>query len=280
MLDGFHNLAPTPVLMMIGPIKLYWYGLILVVGMMLGIVSSGRLAKRFGLSAEVIYDLSFWLIIWGIVGARLYDVLLEWSYYSQNLWDIVKIWQGGLAIHGAVIAGLMVVIIFALRHKLSFWSVAGVVVPGLAIGQAIGRWGNYFNQELFGRPTDLPWGIFIDEVHRPLDYANYSYFQPTFLYESLCSLLIFGFLMWLIKYFDQLKDREAKELGKIVIASYFILFGLYRGAMEFIKIDVTPMIWGMRWPQIMSLILMIIGGIILCITLGVRQRVAVDSRKI
>lgn len=280
MITAFHDFVPSEVLISIGPIKVYWYGLIMVGAMVAGLGVAKSLAARFKIGVELIYDLGFWLIIWGLVGARLYDVLLEWSYYSQNLWDIVKIWQGGLAIHGAVIAGLTVVIIFALRHKLSFWSVAGVVVPGLAIGQAIGRWGNYFNQELFGRPTDLPWGIFIDELHRPLNYASYSYFQPTFLYESLCSLLIFGFLMWLIKYFDQLKDRGAKELGKIVIASYFILFGLYRGAMEFIKIDVTPMIWGMRWPQVMSLILMIIGGIILCITLRVRQRVVVDSRKI
>ena len=271
-MNVFHDFVPSEVLISIGPIKVYWYGLIMVSAMMVGLGVAKSLAARFKIGVELIYDLGFWLIIWGLAGARLYDVLLEWSYYSQNLGDILKIWQGGLAIHGAVIAGLMVVIIFALRHKLSFWTLAGVVVPGLVIGQAIGRWGNYFNQELFGRPTDLPWGIFIDELHRPLNYASYSYFQPTFLYESLCSLLIFGFLMWLIKYFDQLKDREAKELGKIVIASYFILFGLYRGLMEFIKIDVTPMIGGMRWPQIMSLILMIIGGIILYYALRNKER--------
>ncbi|HRH22180.1 MAG TPA: prolipoprotein diacylglyceryl transferase [bacterium] len=272
MMNVFHDFVPSEVLISVGPIKVYWYGLIMVSAMMVGLGVAKSLAARFKIGVELIYDLGFWLIIWGLAGARLYDVLLEWSYYSQNLGDILKIWQGGLAIHGAVIAGLMVVIIFALRHKLSFWTLAGVVVPGLVIGQAIGRWGNYFNQELFGRPTDLPWGIFIDELHRPLNYASYSYFQPTFLYESLCSLLIFGFLMWLIKYFDQLKDREAKELGKIVIASYFILFGLYRGLMEFIKIDVTPMIGGMRWPQIMSLILMIIGGIILYYALRNKER--------
>lgn len=272
-MNAFHNFAPSEVLISIGPIKVYWYGLIMVVAMVAGLGVTKSLAAKFKIRAEIIYDLGFWLIIWGIVGARLYDVLLEWAYYSQNLWDIFKIWQGGLAIHGAVIAGLTVVIIFALRHKLSFWAVVGAVVPGLVIGQAIGRWGNYFNQELFGRPTDLPWGIFIDELHRPLNYASYSYFQPTFLYESLCSLLIFGFLMWLIKYFDQLGKLEVEERGKILVGTYFILFGLYRGLMEFIKIDVTPVLWGLRWPQIVSLILMIIGGIILYYELFNRKRV-------
>lgn len=273
MITWFHFFSPEAVLLNIGPVKLYAYGLILVGGMTAGLLVTAWLAEKFGITKEAIYDLAFWLIIWGIVGARIYHVGLEWPYYSQHLVDILKIWQGGLAIHGSVIAGALVIIIFSRRRGFTFWSLAGAVVPGLVLGQAIGRWGNYFNQELFGRPTDLPWGIFIEPARRVAPYLNESFFHPTFLYESVAGIVIFIFLMGVIRYFDNEKNNDGfdtERLGKFMTAWYLIGFGLYRFLVEFIKIDATPMALGLRWPQVVSLGLMV-GGVVILIKTRIRE---------
>jgi phosphatidylglycerol:prolipoprotein diacylglycerol transferase len=259
MINFLHNYTPSPVLINFGLVEVYWYGLIMVVSMALAMMLAARLAKFFDIKTDDLYDLAFWLIIWGLVGARLYHIGLDWSYYSQYPEEMPKIWHGGLAIHGAVLAGLAVTLWWSRVKKWSFWRLAGVLAPALALGQALGRWGNYFNQELFGKPTNLPWGIMIEVGRRPLGYEEFSYFQPTFLYESIASLALAGALIYLIKNSEQVA-RE--RLGQRVLGIYLIVFGLYRGLVEFIKIDLTPVAWGLRWPQWMSLILIVFGGII------------------
>jgi phosphatidylglycerol:prolipoprotein diacylglycerol transferase len=264
MLEMFHNFAPSPVLWQLGLIKFYWYGLIMVLAMMAGLGLAGRLVKDLGLKSEILYDLMFWLIIWGLLGARLYHVGLEWAYYSRNLLEIVQVWHGGLAIHGAILAGLVTLVVWSRRQRQNVWLWAAVLAPGVALGQAIGRWGNYFNQELFGRPTTSLWGIWIDPWRRPVGYERFDYFQPTFLYESLCSLALTLILVLMIKKSGQV-SKEA--LGQRVLAVYLIGFGMYRGLMELIKIDATPMLWGWRWPQIMSALL-ILSGVALLTVVG------------
>ncbi|MCX6794986.1 MAG: prolipoprotein diacylglyceryl transferase [Candidatus Falkowbacteria bacterium] len=252
MINWFHTFQPTAILFSAGPINIYWYGLCLVTGVVTALSISFYLAKYYEISRDTVFDLSFWLIIGGLVSARIYDVLLELPYYLEHPGQILAIWRGGLAIHGAIIAGVMIVWLFARRKNINFFKLSALLVPGLALGQAIGRWGNYFNQELFGRPTSLSWGIPINILNRPTAYINDIYFHPTFFYESLGCLMIFLALfllnVWAIK-----RKRFSKMFYVWSLGLYMILYSILRFTLEFIKIDTTPYFLGMRWPQIISL---------------------------
>jgi len=231
----------------------------MVIGISAGLLTAHLLARAYHLKKDLILDLSFWLIIGSLIGARIYEVFLEFPYYSQNPGAIIKIWQGGLAIHGAILAGLIITAIFARQKKISFWLLTALIVPGLALGQAIGRWGNYFNQELFGLPTNLPWGIPIDIINRPLQYIGQRFFHPTFLYESLGDFLIF--LVLLLIHVIIINKRQggllslSRRQAVRLTTAYLFLYSLLRFNLEFIKIDPTPTFFNWRWPQIISLII-------------------------
>jgi phosphatidylglycerol---prolipoprotein diacylglyceryl transferase len=252
ILSFLHSISPNPIAFSIGGLTIYWYGVMLAIAIIFALLVFLYLGKKNNLKIDYILDLSTWLIIGGIICARLYDVFLEWPYYLNHPLDIVKIWQGGLAIHGGIIGGLIVLVIFSKIKKVNFWQLISVLIPGLALGQAIGRVGNWFNQELFGGPTNLPWGIPIDFLKRPLGYENYDYFHPTFLYESLLVLVLAIILFILV--------RGKKLSSQIVLAIYLIGYGLIRFSLEFIKIDTTPTLLNLRWPQWISLLMIIIGG--------------------
>lgn len=245
---------PNPILISFGPLTIYWYGIFIVSGIIAGMAIASKLAEKHGLKKEIILDLSFWLVIFGLLGARIYHVFfLQWAYYSQHLSEIPKIWQGGLAIHGVIFTGLILLYFMARKNKIDFTRLAFILVPGLAIGQAIGRWGNYFNQELFGTPTNLPWGIPIAVEKRPDEYIHYSRFHPAFLYESLGSLLIFiGLLLW---HRASLKKNPADraKYAKRGVAFYLIAYSLLRFSLEFLRTDPSPEILGWRAPQAVSL---------------------------
>jgi phosphatidylglycerol---prolipoprotein diacylglyceryl transferase len=264
MFNFLHNFSPTPILISFGSLHVYWYGLFVVLGVLAALTVSLELAKRFGLSANKIFDLAFWMIIAGIVGARIYHVCLEWSYYQLDYWNILKVWQGGLAIHGGIIAGTLVLIYFCWKEKVNFWLLAGIFAPGVALGQAIGRWGNYFNQELFGTPTNLPWGIPINFMNRPDIYLSANYFHPTFLYESLGNLIIFGVLFLIILQF--LKKKWTNY--KIIFLTYLILYSILRFSMEFLRTDVTAYFFGYRWPQVFSLLVILLSTTLLFLPRG------------
>jgi len=262
MINWLHNFNPQPILLALGPIHIYWYGLMVVLGIVAGLLAILRLAKLYNLNRELVFDLAFWLIIFGLIGARLYDVGLNLSFYLAHPLQVLEIWRGGLAIHGAVIAGLIVVFVFARRKKINFWQLTSLMVPGLALGQAIGRWGNYFNQEIFGLPTNLPWGIPIDLLNRPAPYITNQFFQPTFLYESLGCLLIFALLFGLNFYFAR-RDRLNLRFFVWLTLIYMILYSILRFLAEFIRLDPAPYLFGLRWPQIISLLLIGLSIIIL-----------------
>jgi len=253
-INFLHTFSPSPTLISFGPTHLYWYGFFIVLGVLSALTVAIYLARFYGIKTDTIVDLSIWLIIGGIFGARIYDVFLEWPYFSAHPLDILKIWQGGLAIHGAVIGGLIALWLFTKKYKHNFWQLAAIFATGLPLAQAIGRWGNYFNQELFGRPTNLPWGIPIDIAHRPWQYLNYDYFHPAFLYESIGNLTIVLILsclqVWLIK-----KNKFPDFPYFLIPASYFLLYSLLRFSLEFIRIDATPVFFGLRLPQIISLLI-------------------------
>jgi phosphatidylglycerol---prolipoprotein diacylglyceryl transferase len=253
MIDFFHNHLPDPVLLSFGPVNIYWYGLFIVTGIIAAILVSFKLAGRYGLNKERIIDMAFWAVIAGIVGARLYHVLVEAGFYSQNPLMALKIWEGGLAIHGAVIGGLSVVYFYARKMQVNFWLLISVFAPGMALAQAIGRWGNYFNQELFGRPTELPWGIPISPANRILEHYNASHFHPAFLYESLGNLLIFSVLLYW-----HLGGREKRH--DFIAWSYFAMYSALRFFMEFIRIDPAPEFLGFRLAQIVSLAILAVSA--------------------
>lgn len=261
MFNFLHTFEPSAILLTLGPIHIYWYGLFIVLGIISALGVSLKLAKYYQIPTDKLFDLVFWLIIGGLVGARIYDICLELPYYLNHPLQALKIWQGGLAIHGAIIAGVIIIYIFSRRESLNFWRLFSFLVPGLAIGQAIGRWGNYFNQELFGLPTDRPWGIPINILNRPEQYLIEPYFQPTFLYESLGCLVIFLILISLNYYYIRRGALEKKCI--LLVALYMVLYSILRFSLEFIKVDQTPTIFNLRWPQIISLIIFLIGTILI-----------------
>ncbi len=254
MFNWLHNYQPSSLITELYGLSFYWYGLIIAVSILTGLSIALYLSKYFSLKKDDVYDLSLYLVIFSLIGARVYEIFLEWPYYKNNLFSIFKLWEGGLAIHGAIIAGLLTLYLFAKKRRISFWNLVIISVPGLAIGQALGRWGNWFNQELFGLPSNLSWSIPISLENRPLAYIEYNYFHPTFLYESLGNFLIFLLLLFLILKLKNIIDN--KKLAQIVLASYLALYSVLRFSLEFIKIDKTPELFGLRWPQVFSLMLL------------------------
>ena len=244
-----HNNIPQAILIKIGPISIYWYGLLIALGLIIGTQIVFYLAKQYQENKDLLADLIFGLMLAGLIGARLYDVSIEYEYYFDNISEIVKVWHGGLAIHGGLIAAGFYLWFFSRRRGKNFWFLGSLLTPALAFAQAIGRFGNYFNQELYGRPTNLPWGIPIEAGHRLPELSAFSYFHPTFIYESLGNLIIFMILLFMHKKID---NRFGQKYWLIVFV-YFFAYSLLRFNLEWIRVDPTWEFFGWRWPQIVSL---------------------------
>ena len=271
MINFLHTFQPNPIMFSIGPVHIYWYGFFIVLGIVAAISASLKLAKYYGIKTDHILDLSFWLVIAGIAGARIFHILIEWQYYLSQPSEIFNFRQGGLAIHGAIIFGLAALYIFTKKRKINFWILSGLLVPGLALAQSFGRWGNYFNQELFGKPTSLPWGIPIKIMNRPFEYMNFNYFHPAFLYESLGDLIIFIILIaWHVII---LKKKSPGKLfssaGKKIVLSYLVLYSFLRFMTEFIRVDPAYVFAGLRHAQITSLLIIAAAGA--CLLYGLRK---------
>ena len=264
LINFLHNYRPQPILVQLGPIFIYWYGLLLVVAIMAGLWLTVKVDKKYqlGLGQEKIFSLAIWLIIFGIIGARLYHVLSEINYYlptGQAGWsrplEIFYLWHGGLGIFGVVIAGIIFLYFYARRQQRSIWLFLDLLAPAIILGEAIGRWGNWFNQENFGRPTDLSWGTPIDALYRPIEYLTYNFFHPTFIYQFLWNVIFFIILLLLMKQW-----RPGRGM---VTGFYFIFYSIGRFLIEFLRINAQPMFLGLRLAQIVCLIFFIIGIIIL-----------------
>ncbi|MBR8829112.1 MAG: prolipoprotein diacylglyceryl transferase [Gomphosphaeria aponina SAG 52.96 = DSM 107014] len=255
MILAFQFQSPGPIIFELGPIALRWYGLLIASAVLIGIFLSQYLAQRRQVNPDLIADSAIWMIIFALVGARIYYVAFQWEEYAQRPGEIIAIWQGGIAIHGAIIGGSLAGIIFARLNKISFWQLADLIVPSLALGQAIGRWGNFFNSEAFGRPTNLPWKLFIPPDRRPLEYINNPYFHPTFLYESLWNLLVFALLLFL--FFWGLRHREKLKVGTITLV-YLIAYSSGRIWIEGLRTD-SLMLGPLRIAQVVSLVAIAFG---------------------
>ncbi len=252
---AFEFKSPGPVLVELGPLTIRWYGLLIASAVLIGVSLSQALAKRRQVDPDLIGDLIIWLVVAAIPSARLYYVLFQWQEYAQRPEDIIAIWKGGIAIHGAILGGLVASLIFAKVKRVSFWQLADLVAPSLILGQAIGRWGNFFNSEAFGRPTNLPWKLFIPSEQRPVGYENVAYFHPTFLYESLWNLMVFGILITL--FFRGLRGKPALKVGTLFLV-YLVSYSLGRFWIEGLRTD-SLMIGPLRIAQIISLVEISIG---------------------
>ncbi|HYE82696.1 MAG TPA: prolipoprotein diacylglyceryl transferase [Clostridia bacterium] len=226
-----------PVAFEIYGIAIRWYGILLSAGILAGILLAYNEAKRLGYDPEYIIDLALWCVPMAVIGARLYYVIFEWDYYKGDILKMINIREGGLAIHGALIAAVLTGYIFTRARKISFWETADIVAPSIIIGQAIGRWGNFMNAEAHGGPTDLPWGIMVDGVK----------VHPTFLYESLWN---FGVFIVLILY------RRKKKVDGEVFLLYGILYSVGRFWIEGLRTD-SLMFMGMRTAQLISVAIIV-----------------------
>jgi len=252
---GFQFASPGPVLFEWGPLSIRWYGLLIASAVLIGVTLSQYLASRRNLNPDLISDLAIWLVVAAIPSARLYYVLFQWPEYAQHPDQILAIWKGGIAIHGAVLGGLVAALIFAKVRQVSFWQLADLVAPSLILGQAIGRWGNFFNSEAFGRPTDLPWKLYIPPERRPLGYGNFEFYHPTFLYESLWNLALFAGLMGL--FFWGLRSKGQLKPGTLFLV-YLVGYGLGRVWIEGLRMD-SLMLGPLRIAQVVSLTEVAIG---------------------
>jgi phosphatidylglycerol:prolipoprotein diacylglycerol transferase len=238
--------SPGAIAFQVGPIVIRWYGILMATAIVVGLWLAHRQARREGLPADDIISVAQWSILAGLVGARLYEVIFNWDYYGQHPAKILAVWEGGLAIHGGLIAGILVGIWLAARWKLPVLRCLDVAAPSLALGQAIGRWGNFFNEEAFGGPTSLPWKLYISRPHRPFGYEQYEYFHPAFLYESLWDLAVFVILVAVVR------PRHGLRAGTVFF-SYLGLYSLGRFIIEAIRLD-SFWVGGFRVAQLASVL--------------------------
>ena len=255
--------SPGPVLFQFGPLTLRWYGLLIATAVLIGLNLSSRLAQSRKLENGLISDLLPLLVLFSVIGARLYYVAFEWHNYANQPIKALAIWEGGIAIHGALIAGTLTLILFCRWRRQPFLDVLDVLVPSVALGQAIGRWGNFFNSEAFGVPTDLPWKLFIPAQNRPVLFSDAEYFHPTFLYESAWNLILFICLLLLFR--RGLRHPKAIPAGAISCI-YLIGYSLGRVWIEGLRIDplcigsLPPACdGGIRIAQLMSCLLVVLG---------------------
>lgn len=232
----------------LGPITVYWYGLIILTGAMIGLWLANKEAARKNLQEDTITNLVLWAFPISIVSARLYYVIFEWNHYSQNLSDIIKIWEGGIAIHGALIGAVAAAVVYAKKKKLSFWFLADIVAPSLILGQAIGRWGNFMNQEAHGGPVTRGFleGLSLPEFIINQMYIDGQYYHPTFLYESMWNIIGFVILLFLRKV--KLKTGE-------LFLSYVIWYSIGRFFIERLRTDSLMLTETLRMAQVISILL-------------------------
>ncbi|OGN75955.1 MAG: prolipoprotein diacylglyceryl transferase [Chloroflexi bacterium GWB2_49_20] len=248
------------------PFHIYFYGILITLGVISAAVVGQIEAKRRGLNPEIILDMLFWLVVAGIIGARIWHILtpppsmvergITTMYYLTHPLEMLAIRNGGLGIPGAVIGGAIALWIYSKKYKLDFLTWADIAAPGLALAQAIGRWGNFFNQELYGAPTDLPWKLFIDSAHRLPGYENYGYYHPLFFYEFLWNLANAIFLLVIGR-----KLAKRLKTGDLLWI-YMITYPIGRFFLDFLRLDASE-VAGINANQSFMVIVAICASIVL-----------------
>ncbi len=231
--------SPSDNVFEVGPLSIRVYGLMLLLGIVVAVFVAGKLWTAQGGSWDLIYRCAMWGVLWGIVGARLYHVITSWNEVPDEWWGVFAVWKGGLGVWGGVAAGVIAGVVVVRRAGENVALFADCAAPGILLAQGIGRLGNYFNQELFGTPTDLPWALEIDPENRPVEYAASETFHPTFLYEILWDAAGAAVLIWLAL------RRKLKAGG--VFFLYVAWYSLARFSWEEqLRVDPSKEVWGMR----------------------------------
>lgn len=238
----------NPVAFELGPLEIRWYGILIASAVLIGTVLAMREVERQHINQDHFLNILLAAIPAAFIGARLYYVIFNWEYYSSYPRDIVAIWEGGLAIHGGLIAAFLVSFFLVKKYNISFWQSADIAAPSIVLGQAIGRWGNFINQEAYGYAVDpdkIPWAMYIDGAYR----------HPTFLYESIWNLGIFIFLLWL-------RRRVTIKQGDIFL-SYILLYSAGRFVIESFRTDSLMLTSSIRVAQAISLLIILIAVVLL-----------------
>ena len=250
--------SPSSGTLSIGPLNLRAYGLMIALGVIAGVWLLGKQLEKSGLGTrDDASSIAVWGVVAGVIGSRLYHVITDWSKFDDNLGAIPKIWEGGLGIPGGLLAGIVAGAWQAKRRGVSPAVVLTFGAPAIALAQSIGRWGNWFNQELYGKATDLPWALEIDD---PSGYPAGTTFHPTFLYESLWNLALCGLLLWI--------QRRYRLAAGRLLGVYLIGYGTGRFWIEGLRIDPANSASGLRLNQWVALAAIAAGAIYLGVTHG------------
>ena len=242
--------SPGTEIIQIGPITLRWYGLLIASGALLGLTLATREAVRRGLDPDALTTATLVAMLTGFIGARAYYVAFNWDLYAARPWDIPAIWKGGLAIHGGLIAGLLGAWLSMRTRRLPLLPYLDVAAPSVVLAQAIGRWGNFFNSEAYGRPTDLPWKLYIPPERRVPGFERFEFFHPTFLYESLWDFAAFLVLFFVLR-------RRLERYPGALFLCYVGLYSVGRFFVEGLRLD-SLMAGSLRAAQLMSLVLLLV----------------------
>ena len=246
--------SPSTNSLSIGPLELRAYGLMIALGALTAVAWSRRRQAARGGDPEDMSTIALWAVPAGLVGSRLYHVATDWRSFQGRWEDVPALWQGGLGIPGGLMAGVAVGVLVARRRGLSMAGAMDVMVPTIPVAQAIGRWGNWFNQEVCGRPTDLPWALEIDAAHRPLGYSGAATFHPTFLYEGLWNVALAVFLV-------RIERRGVLRPGYLV-GLWVFGYGLGRLWVEALRVDQASLIVGVRVNTWMALAAIVVGAVV------------------
>jgi len=244
----------------LGPIPIYWYGVVIALGAILGLLIAIYESKRIGFNEEYAVDVVIWSIPISILCARIYYVIFEWDYYGQHLDQIINIRQGGIAIHGAIFGALLTVFLYTKKKNISFWQITDILAPSLLLGQAIGRWGNFFNQEAHGGKTT--WTFLQDTLHLPkwiVDqmYIDGSYYIPTFLYESVWNILgVILLIVW---------RMAGNPRRGYIFLGYLVWYSVGRFYIEGLRTDSLMVAGELRTAQLVSIALFAFGLIMMFI---------------
>ncbi len=272
--DGFNIPLPFG----LQPFHIYFYGIFIMAGVIAATFLAQAEAKRRGLDPNFLWDALFWVVLAGIVGARLWHIFtpppsmveqgFTTAWYFSHPLDMINIRNGGLGIPGAVIGGAIALLIISRKKKTSFLTWADIIAPGVALAQAMGRWGNFFNQELYGKPTNVPWKLYIDPLHRVPGYENNDFFHPLFFYESLWNVFIMASLVWAARRFEKwLKPGD-------IFLAYMIMYAIGRFSLEFLRLDAAQ-VGGINFNQTFMVVVALVAGAAVFLNHRLRQAKAV-----
>ncbi len=256
----------NPIMFQIGNFSIRWYSVLILIGVITSYILLEKEGKKYNAPKDFIFNLLFWVVIFGLIGARIYYVIFKWSDYSHNLLNIFKFWEGGLAIHGGIIAGLITLVLYCKKYNVKLIKMTDMMVVPLILAQAIGRWGNFFNSEAYGNATTLATlksHYIIPKFVIDGMYIEGAYHEPTFYYEFLWCIL--GFILLLL-----IRNRKKTKLGTLT-AFYLTWYGIGRFFVESLRTD-SLMLGGFKMAQIISIVYIIIGISLLIININKKEK--------